>query len=362
MDDSKDRICDCIDKLISSSFHASDGNILPYASFSPKQDNHKNALVIWLHGAGEGGTNPEIAYLGNKVTALISNEFQSCFDGAYVLVPQCPEGYGWPVEENGDNTSGATPSKWRTSLFELIDDYVNHNDDIDKNRIIIGGCSNGGNMVYDMILSHKGYFAAAFPMCHEYDVNIMTEEDLNYLKDFPLWSTYTLEDSSSYLGSIPIVNKMKEIGASNFHYSEFKDASDETGRFFGDVNNLEILDTTGTSTIPLKYNGHWAWTKFFNNACKEGDINAWNWLSQQTLPSATDTPVTPEQPEQPTTSEQPRKDSGTNQATAEKKPTATSSVKTGDDTELMAYATALGLSAMIAMTTVFTRKKKNDKN
>lgn len=276
-----DRICGVINKFTSSEFKSSDGNTLPYASYSPIKDNKKNALVIWLHGAGEGGSNPEIAYLGNEVSSLISDEFQNKFKGAYVLVPQCPEGYGWPVDAEGNYTSGATPSKWRDSLFELIDTYVNNNSDIDTDRIIIGGCSNGGNMVYDIVLSHMGYFAAAFPMCHEYDIKVVTEEQLNYLMDFPVWSTYTLEDSSSFLGSIPIVEKMKEIGATNFHYSEFPDASDESGRYFGDPNDLYSLDTSGNSTTPLKYDGHWAWTKFFNNATKEGELSAWDWLAKQ---------------------------------------------------------------------------------
>ena len=234
-----------------------------------------------MHGSGEGGTNPEVAYLGNKVTSLISDEFQNSFGGAYVLVPQCPEGYGWPIDENGNYTTGATPSRWRTSLFELIDTYVNEHPDIDSNRIIIGGCSNGGNMVYDLVLSHMGYFAAAFPMCHEYNIDNATEEQLEYLKNFPVWSTYTLGDSSSYRGSIPIVRKMQEIGATAFHYSEFTSASDVTGRFFGDPSDPTVLDMTGTSTIPLQYDGHWAWTLFFDNQCHDGDLTAWQWLAEQ---------------------------------------------------------------------------------
>ena len=168
------KICPEVNKFQSGIFNASDGRTLPYAAYEPAKDSKTNALVIWLHGAGEGGTNPEIAYLGNKVTSLISDEFQSNFGGAYVLVPQCPEGYGWPVDENGNYTTGATPSRWRTSLFELINTYVNEHPDIDSNRIIVGGCSNGGNMVYDLVLSHMGYFAAAFPMCHEYNINNAT--------------------------------------------------------------------------------------------------------------------------------------------------------------------------------------------
>ena len=363
------KICPEINQFTSDTFKATNGDVLPYASFTPEKDDKKNALVVWLHGAGEGGTNPEIAYLGNKVTSLISDEFQSNFQGAYVLVPQCPEGYGWPVDKDGNYTSGATPSKWRESLFELIDNYVTSHPDIDANRIIIGGCSNGGNMVYDMVLSHMGYFAAAFPMCHEFDINTVTDEQLNYLKTFPVWSTYTLGDSSSYKGSIPIVEKMKEIGATNFHYSQFDNASDVTGRFFGDPSDPTILDTTGTSKIPLQYDGHWAWTLFFENQCKDGDLTAWKWLSMQT--KEVKQPTTPDQPENPSDTEKPSTQANGGQTTTDKptvKPTTdtttkvnkptSSKVKTGDDTELLGLVSMMVLAG--GTVCLVKRKKEND--
>ncbi len=278
------KICDVADQFESSTFTASDNRTLPYAYYTPANDNQKNALVIWLHGSGEGGTNPEIAYLGSEATALISQDFQDDFGGAYVLVPQCPTGYGWPVDKDGNYTDGTTPSVWRTSLFELIDNFVKNNEDIDADRIIIGGCSNGGNMVYDLVLSHMGYFAAAFPMCHEFNIEVASPEQLEYLKTFPVWSTYTLEDSSSFVGSIPIVEKMEEIGATNFHYSEFPYSSDTSGRFFGESEqNPQAFDKTGTSTTPLQYDGHWAWVLFFNDQCEQSGINAWDWLADQSL-------------------------------------------------------------------------------
>ena len=363
------KICPEINQFTSDTFKATNGDVLPYASFTPEKDDKKNALVVWLHGAGEGGTNPEIAYLGNKVTTLISDEFQSNFQGAYVLVPQCPEGYGWPVDKDGNYTSGATPSKWRESLFELIDNYVTSHPDIDANRIIIGGCSNGGNMVYDMVLSHMGYFAAAFPMCHEFDINTVTDEQLNYLKTFPVWSTYTLGDSSSYKGSIPIVEKMKEIGATNFHYSQFDNASDVTGRFFGDPSDPTILDTTGTSKIPLQYDGHWAWTLFFENQCKDGDLTAWKWLSMQT--KEVKQSATPDQPENPSDTEKPSTPANGGQTTTDKptvKPTTdtttkvnkptSSKVKTGDDTELLGLVSMMVLAG--GTVCLVKRKKEND--
>lgn len=340
-----DRICLEINMFESDTFKASDGVTLPYASYKPNTDDKNNALVVWLHGAGEGGTNPEVAYLGNKVTALISDEFQNNFGGAYILVPQCPEGYGWPVDQDGNYTNGKTPSRWRDSLFELIDTYVKNNSDIDTNRIIIGGCSNGGNMVYDLVLSHMGYFAAAFPMCHEFDIETVTTKQLDYLKDFPVWSTYTLGDSSSFVGSIPIVEKMKEIGANNFHYSEFENASDVTGRFFGDPENPQILDTTNTSTIPLQYDGHWAWTLFFNNQCIDRDgINAWQWLAKQTK-AIEEQPTSPEIPEESNENTSPNQDDRN----------IKNNVLTGDSANFILYA----LIAGIALTTTIKFKKFN---
>ena len=54
-------------------------------------------------------------------------------------------------------------------------------------------------------------------MCHEYNINNVTEEQLEYLKDFPVWSTYTLGDSSSYRGS----NSDCKKNARNWCYSFF---------------------------------------------------------------------------------------------------------------------------------------------
>lgn len=73
---------------LSGSYTGADGKTLTYAAYSPAGDGAKHPLVIWLHGAGEGGTDASIPVLGNKVTALYGEEFQSIMGGAYVLSPQ----------------------------------------------------------------------------------------------------------------------------------------------------------------------------------------------------------------------------------------------------------------------------------
>ena len=50
---------------------------LNYGYFVPQMKcEGKRPLIIWLHGAGEGGVDPTIAYTGNKVTALAADKIQ----------------------------------------------------------------------------------------------------------------------------------------------------------------------------------------------------------------------------------------------------------------------------------------------
>ncbi|MEI2803530.1 MAG: hypothetical protein V9E84_07545 [Trichococcus flocculiformis] len=71
---------------------------LSTAAYEPADlsEGEANPLVIWLHGQGEGGTDPDIAILGNEVSALAKEEIQSYFKtddvtGAYVS--GCPSAY-----------------------------------------------------------------------------------------------------------------------------------------------------------------------------------------------------------------------------------------------------------------------------
>ncbi len=81
--------------------YSDDKYTLTYGSYAPEDDGNKHPLVIWIHGAGEGGTQNEIAVLGNEVTALYSDEFQDVMGGAYVLTPQT-DTFWLTYNENGD--------------------------------------------------------------------------------------------------------------------------------------------------------------------------------------------------------------------------------------------------------------------
>jgi predicted peptidase len=60
-----------VDDFETGSFTNAEDNItLTFADYTPAKDNKKNPLIIWLHGMGEGGTDPTIPISGNKMNIL----------------------------------------------------------------------------------------------------------------------------------------------------------------------------------------------------------------------------------------------------------------------------------------------------
>ncbi len=102
---------------------------LQRASWAPEgadSDSGKNPLVIWLHGAGEGGTDIDIDLLGNEVTALTTeNEtnVQHYFAeyglaGAYVLAVQTPT--MWMDDGTGNYNNGSGSGKQESYYTEAL--------------------------------------------------------------------------------------------------------------------------------------------------------------------------------------------------------------------------------------------------
>ena len=270
--DHTDAIIPQMDKFVTDGvFNGTDGKELTYAYYAPKGKNLP--LVIWLHGAGEGGKDPSIALLGNKATALVSDEFQQAMGGAaYVLLPQTPT-FWLQYNEQGDwQGNPGVPSVYTQSLKELIDNFVAQHPAVDRNRIIIGGCSNGGYMTVNMLLQYPDYFAAAYPICEAYKDSGITDEQLASIKNVPTWFIYAENDTTVIPEQFeaPTIARLKAIGA-NLHTSIFADVHDTTGKYKGEDG------------APYQYMGHWSWLYFFNNQCVDDATgeNMWSWMGKQ---------------------------------------------------------------------------------
>lgn len=281
---------------------------LSYASWLPHEDakDGSTPLIIWLHGAGEGGTDPTIAIIGNKVVNLITEDIQKHFGdtGAAVLAPQAPTMWldldGTGTYRNTENTDNGR-SYYTDALKSLIDKYLADHPEIDKDRVYVGGCSNGGYMTVNMIVEYPELFAAAYPVCEAYDASWLTDEMIESIKGLPIWITAAKNDGTvaifegesdpnNYMAynlkldgegnPIPKANYSNDLydrltgaGAENVHYSLFDDVHDTTGLY------------KGADGKPYQYMGHWSWIYTLNDECVETiggkETTIFQWLAQQ---------------------------------------------------------------------------------
>ncbi|MDN4522914.1 prolyl oligopeptidase family serine peptidase [Fictibacillus fluitans] len=243
---------------------------LTYADFTPAKDKKKNPLIIWLHGGGEGGTDPTIPLAANKAVSFATEETQSIFGGAYVLAPQAPTRWMQGFSGGADGTS-----VYEEALKALIDNYVAKHPDIDEKRIYIGGASNGGYMTMLMIRDYPGYFAAAYPVCEGLNNSLISDQDIQNIKQTPAWFVAAKTDTTLpvAINTVPTFNRLKQAGAENVHLSLFDDVHDLTGLY------------KNSDGSPYQYNGHWSWIYVYNNV-PALDINGkrttiMEWLASQ---------------------------------------------------------------------------------
>ena len=228
---------------------------LTYAAYEPwslKGDGVANPLVIWLHGGGEGGVDVSITLLGNEVVALIRPEIQSHFTteggegGAYVLSVQCPT--MWMNTSKGFG-HGDYPSLYSDVLKSCIDEYLDRHPDVDRNRIYLGGCSNGGFMTMHMLIRHPRFFAAAYPTCEAYTDQYISDYEIKALAEENIWFVQSYDDTTvdAKTHCIPTFQRLMKVGAKNVWMSMFED--------------VQGIDNPG-----MKLFGHFSWCYLFNDA------------------------------------------------------------------------------------------------
>lgn len=245
-----------------------DGMELKYAHYTPKKGKTKNPLIIWLHGVGEGGQDPTMPLTGNKAVSFVDDKIQEIFDGAYVLVPQAPT--YWMDGVSGIDNDGT--SIYTYALIEMIDEYVNTHSDIDKNRIYIGGASNGGYMTEILLSEKTGYFAAAFPTCGAIKEEHASDEYIQNIIKTPTWWTVTKTDTTIDFGRLVQTRyqRLIDAGANNTVLVALDAVIDQSGLY----NNH-------------RYSDHCAWIPVFNNDIKTEingvEISIMEWLASNRL-------------------------------------------------------------------------------
>ena len=247
------RIRPILDEFDLNGTFTHEGTTLSYGAFSPKKITTKAPLIIWLHGGGEGGTDPTIALMGNKAFNYASPEIQTLFgEGAFVLAPQTPT--FWMNAGEG-MTRGQVNDIYNAAVFALIDDFVRKNPQVDPTRIYVGGCSNGGYMSLKLILEHPSFFAAGYISALAYNNEFISDAQVQSLKQTPIWFVHAKDDSTTKAAEtvLPLYDRLKNAGAKNVYLSLYDNVTDVTG-FYGGKD--------------FHYNGHWSWVYSHANVAR----------------------------------------------------------------------------------------------
>jgi predicted esterase len=187
------------------SYTAPDETVMPYRLFVPPDydPQRKYPLVVWLHGAGETGTNntgPASHVAAHRVAARAKDPEYSSF----VLVPQTHAGFG---------------NYWSPSAQSAVLDIIGALEEqynIDVNREYLTGISLGGYGTWSFIAAYPDKFAAAAPVAGG-----GVPEFAEIFKDVHIWAYHSVADEVVPVSeSREMIDALRAAGG-NPRYTEY---------------------------------------------------------------------------------------------------------------------------------------------
>jgi predicted peptidase len=233
---------------------------MKYRLYSPGHGHRSHGrgghpLIVWLHGGGEGGLLPD-GYYDNETTlranrgalGFATPEAQRIFGGAYVVAPQSTSFW----LEDGP--------RFAPLIREIVGDLARRYP-IDRERIYVAGCSNGGYMTMEMTSVYRHLFAAAVPICGVVESldpggpPVLTDAQLKTI-DTPSWLVASRDDPTVAPGP----------------------------------NTIHAHDLIPGSLMTLydhviwngyQFSGHWSWIYVARNDPSINGTHIWQWMAEQ---------------------------------------------------------------------------------
>jgi predicted peptidase len=168
--------------------HAITTGPLPYLHYAPVSDAKPAPLVLFLHGAGERGSDLERVKAHGLPRELGAGN--PLPESAHVLAPQCPAESWWPFELH--------------HLSTLLEDALARLP-IDPTRIYLTGISMGGYGAWALAIKHPERFAALAPVCGGGTPLLAAR-----LKALPIWAFHGAEDEV-----VPLEESERMVSAVN---------------------------------------------------------------------------------------------------------------------------------------------------
>lgn len=208
------------------------GFALPYRVYVPTACNDRRCpLVVFLHGAGETGSN-NTAQLGNRANGAFNiAEFAAAAGQPVILAaPQAPE---WWANEGP--TGG---------VADMIDD-IQREFGYDPARVYVTGLSMGGGGTIGFLQRYDAIAAAAAPICPAGAITSPIDRDR--FATLPLWFFHAFDD-----GTVTVDNS---------------------------INSVAALRAAGGDPLYTQYTSgnHFIWTQSYSNARLTAWLLAQRW-------------------------------------------------------------------------------------
>lgn len=210
---------------------------LKYLLFKPQgytEDKAKKLpLMVFLHGAGERGTN--VAKVGvHGPPKIVANRADFPF---VVISPQCPNGETWQKE----------------AIMALVDQTIAKYN-VDPDRVYLTGLSMGGFGSWALASSYPDRFAAVAPICgggSAIDILLPARGKEAALKTLPIWAFHGAKDPVVKLEeSERMVDAFKKAGNNDVKLTVYPEAQHDS--WTETYNNEELYKWFLGHTRPQK--------------------------------------------------------------------------------------------------------------
>lgn len=193
-----------------------EGVTLPYRSLRLGSAVEEVPLLLFLHGAGERGTDNEVQ-LKHGIPELVTwlrKTGQSC----HIIVPQCPDGVWWGEISHFNNPAKTTLAEHQPQADALLAllEAVEAESAIDRKRIYLTGLSMGGFGSFGLLAIAPDKWAAAIPICGGGDASTVAK-----YAHVPLHIVHGDSDTVVPTAcSRTLVKALEEAGATKVQYTE----------------------------------------------------------------------------------------------------------------------------------------------
>ncbi len=178
---------------------------LPYRLFVPTNYTAatKYPIVLFLHGAGERGTDNRLQLTGQTGELVFASETNQLLYPSFMVAPQCPLNAVW---------SDAVRRQQLLGLMTALQAQYS----LDPDRLYITGLSMGGYGSWDSITAYPNMYAAAVPMSSGGNTALAA-----LVTRMPIWNFHAANDTTVPVSeSRNMVLAVRQAGG-NVIYTEY---------------------------------------------------------------------------------------------------------------------------------------------